>query len=66
MQICIFTNEKILLLTKELLHICIFADLHITLHGHKDSNPDQRFWRPVCYRCTMPVNYKILKKNFLN
>ena len=25
------------------------------LHGHKDSNPDQRFWRPVSYHWTMPV-----------
>jgi hypothetical protein len=25
------------------------------LHGHKDSNPDQRFWRPAYYHYTMPV-----------
>ena len=24
--------------------------------GQKDSNPQQRFWRPTCYHYTMPLN----------
>ncbi len=23
--------------------------------GQKDSNPQQRFWRPTCYHYTMPL-----------
>ena len=23
--------------------------------GHKDSNPEQRFWRPTCYHYTIPL-----------
>lgn len=33
------------------------------LHGNKDSNPDQRFWRPAYYHYTIPVEgAKIDKK----
>ena len=24
--------------------------------GQKDSNPQQRFWRPTCYHYTMPLS----------
>ena len=27
-------------------------------HAWRDSNPHQRFWRPVCYHCTTNVNKK--------
>ena len=26
--------------------------------GQKDSNPQQRFWRPTCYHYTMPLKRK--------
>lgn len=29
----------------------------LPLHGHQDSNPDRRFWRPLYYLYTMPVCY---------
>ena len=27
----------------------------MTWQGQKDSNPQQRFWRPTCYHYTMPL-----------
>ena len=32
----------------------IFAGVFIW-QGQKDSNPQQRFWRPTCYHYTMPL-----------
>ena len=26
--------------------------------GQKDSNPQQRFWRPTCYHYTMPLHFE--------
>ena len=28
--------------------------------GQKDSNPQQRFWRPTCYHYTMPLRTRII------
>ena len=27
----------------------------LSWQGQKDSNPQQRFWRPTCYHYTMPL-----------
>lgn len=36
------------------------------LHGNKDSNPDQRFWRPVSYHWTIPVVRKVPQATLRN
>ena len=53
------------------------VDLHqrILQQGQKDSNPQQRFWRPTCYHYTMPLlhsqqwhymkKHTTLSRNFL-
>ena len=28
--------------------------------GQKDSNPQQRFWRPTCYHYTMPLSNGVI------
>ena len=31
-----------------------------TWQGKKDSNPQQRFWRPTCYHYTIPLRNEII------
>ena len=33
--------------------------------GQKDSNPQQRFWRPTCYHYTMPLRWPPLRTNYI-
>ena len=49
-------------------------NLHLTMEvfswqGQKDSNPQQRFWRPTCYHYTMPLlhsqQWHYMKDNIL-
>lgn len=28
--------------------------------GQKDSNPQQRFWRPTCYHYTIPLSAQLV------
>ena len=49
------TQDSLINDVKLLIFSPIIRFLKFTKHGHKDSNPDQRFWRPAYYRYTMPV-----------
>ena len=40
--------------------------LAATWQGQKDSNPQERFWRPLCYHYIMPLRDSIVCKRYHN
>ena len=67
---CRSANRKAMKLKKEktdttwyLILKCFRLLFFIPLQGMRESNSHQRFWRPLSYHLTNPLNMKLIKKN---